>query len=324
MSSPAVSGDVLYSGTSDGAFVHAVDVRSGQEMWRFVAGGYTWSSPAVTDDVVYIGDGTDRLWALDRETGDVRWSYRTGGAVLSSPVVADGVVYFGSDDGHVYALDGGGQFPHLTVFWDEDLRNVAFNQSHEVIRAYLAESGYRVLDVGSVTDFLRERITDEEPSVVVFAMDHVPSAIAAEAADTVLLRRYLEAGGKVVWLGLPPMVLVRDPETGSVTAVDRGAGRKLLAVDFASANFDSYGAAPTARGVEWGAPESWISSFAIDASDDLEVLGWDENGRAAAWVKSYGGPPGTGFVGLTAQQTSFDDLPGIRALAEYGIVASNR
>jgi hypothetical protein len=324
MSSPAISGDVLYSGTSDGAFVHALDVISGEEIWRFVAGGYTWSSPAVADDGVYIGDGAGRLLALDRETGDVRWSYGTAGAVLSSPVVADGLVYFGSDDGNVYALHGEGQFPHRAVFWDGDLRDFTFNQSHAVVRAYLAEHGYSVLDVESLTVFLRERITDQEPSVVVFAMDHVPSGIAPEPADTVLFRRYLQAGGKIVWLGLLPMLLSRDPETGNVTALDREAGSRLLDVDFANANFDTYGAAPTALGLEWGAPSSWISSFAIDASDDLDILGLDENGRAAAWVKSYGGPPGTGFVSLNAQQISFDDLPVIRDMAEYGIVTSKR
>ncbi|HJX27794.1 MAG TPA: hypothetical protein VJ885_07770 [Thermoanaerobaculia bacterium] len=30
----------------------------------------------------------------------------------------------------------------------------------------------------------------------------------------------------------------------------------------------------------------------------MEILALNENGQAAAWVKSYGGPPGTGFVML--------------------------
>ncbi len=324
MSSPAVLGDVLYSGTSDGAFVHALDVASGNEIWRFVAGGYTWSSPAVVGDGVYIGDGSGNLLALDRATGEPHWSFRTGGAVLSSPVVADGVVYFGSDDGNVYALDGEGRYPHLAVFWDADFRNFTTYQSDVVVRSYFAEHGYRVLNAVSLGEFMGQRIDDREPSVVVFAMDHVPSSVAAAASDTVLFGRYLNAGGKVVWLGLPPMLLTRDPNTGEVTALNREAGRAILDVDFASANFDTYGAAPTPLGAEWGAPASWISSFAIDPSAGLDALGLDENGLAAAWVKSYGGAPGTGFVGLTTNQISFDDLPGIRAIAEYGIVGGER
>ncbi len=326
MSSPAVLGDVLYSGTSDGAFLPALDVASGNEIWRFVAEGYTWSSPAVVGDGVYIGDGSGNLSALDRATGEPHWSFRAGGAVLSSPVVADGVVYFGSDDGNVYALDGEGRYPHLAVFWDADLRNFTTYQSDVVVRSYFAERGYRVLNVVSLDEFMAQRIEDREPSVVVFAMDHVPSSVAAAPSDSTLFRRYLNADGKVVWLGLPPMLLTRDPSTGDVTALNREGGAAFLDVDFASTNFDTYGAAATPLGAEWGAPASWMSSTTIEPSGGLEVLGLDENGLAAAWVKSYGdgGAPGTGFVGLTTNQISFDDLPGIRAIAEYGIVGGER
>jgi outer membrane protein assembly factor BamB len=141
MSSPAALDGVLYSGTSDQLFVHALNVDSGEEIWRFVAGGYTWSSPALVGGTLYIGDGGGHLRALDRETGEERWTYRVGGGVLSSPVVADGVVYFGSDDGSVYALHGEGGFPHLAVFWDDDLRDFTYYQSHASTRAYFMEHG---------------------------------------------------------------------------------------------------------------------------------------------------------------------------------------
>ena len=319
MSSPAILGDVLYSGTSDGTFVHALDVGSGEELWRFVSGGYTWSSPAVVGSTVYIGDGRGRLRALDRETGDERWTFRAGGAVLSSPLVADGVVYFGSDDGGVYALHGNGSLPHRAVFWDGELRDYTLFQSHATTRAYFEEEGYRVLDAESLSEFMEERVGDGEPSVVVFAMDHLPSSVAAEPTDTVLFRRYLDAGGKVVWLGLPPMVLERDPESGQVTALDRGRASALLDVGFAAMNFDSYGAAATDLGTEWGAPTWWMTSYTIDVSPGIEVLGTDENGRAAAWVKSFGGAPGTGFVYLSGERRSLSELAAILEMAEYGM-----
>ncbi len=85
MSSPAVVDGEVYSGTSDGTFVHALDGGSGAELWRFVAEGYTWSSPAVTTQGVYIGDAGGNVWALDRATGTVRWSYRARGGL--GPVV---------------------------------------------------------------------------------------------------------------------------------------------------------------------------------------------------------------------------------------------
>ena len=319
MSSPAIVDGVLYSGTSDGTFVHALDVTSGDELWRFIARGYTWSSPAVAGDGVYIGDGGGNLWALDRATGAVRWRYRTRGPVLSSPAVADGVVYFRSDDGSVYALHGEGQHPHLAVFWDGALRERTLHASHDVVKAYFAEQGYAVLDAEALREFLIARIDDGESSAVVFAMDLVPRTVASEPSDTVLLRRYLDGGGKVVWLGLPPMVLTRDSVTGRVTAISRDASTSLLGVDHSSMNFDSYGATATDAGRDWGVPSWWVGSYAIDASDGLQPLGLDENGRLAAWVKSYGGPRGTGWVSLPTTRLGFDMLPAIRAMVEYGL-----
>jgi outer membrane protein assembly factor BamB len=79
-----------------------------------------WSSPAVVDGVVYIGESgyytelnghrIDRvLWggvfALNASSGDKLWNYGINGFVESSPAVVNGVVYVGSSDNHVYALN---------------------------------------------------------------------------------------------------------------------------------------------------------------------------------------------------------------------------
>ncbi len=41
-------------------------------------------SPAVVDDVVYIGSDDDNLYALNAHTGTKLWSFATGGYVSSS------------------------------------------------------------------------------------------------------------------------------------------------------------------------------------------------------------------------------------------------
>ncbi|MEJ2236935.1 MAG: PQQ-binding-like beta-propeller repeat protein [Gemmatimonadales bacterium] len=324
MSSPAVLGDRIYSGTSDGLFVHSLDVATGEELWRFDAAGYTWSSPAVVDGTVYIGDNGGYLRAIDRETGRERWNYRTTGGVLSTPVVHQGVVFFGSDDGNVYALTGETDPTHLAVFWDESLRDVNYYESHAVAREFFEQHGYETLDARALGAFMEARVDDGARSVIVFSMDHLPSSVAVEPSDTVLFRRYLDSGGKVVWLGLPPMLLERDEETGRVTGVDRARCSRLLGVDFEAMNFDSYGATATTIGREWGAPRWWLSSYAIDDQESVDVLGWDENGRASWWVRSYSGLPGTGFVYLGSSGTRFDELSAIRAIAEYGVARAEQ
>jgi outer membrane protein assembly factor BamB len=41
----------------------------------------TESSPLVAGGLVYVGDWSGRVTALDARTGRTRWSYRAGGAV---------------------------------------------------------------------------------------------------------------------------------------------------------------------------------------------------------------------------------------------------
>ena len=102
---------------------------------------------------------------------------------------------------------------------------------------------------------MRERLADRSPSVVVFSIDHLPASVAPVPADTVLFRRYLDAGGKVVWPGIPPMIWPRDPKTGEGTdyiQIDRAGTSRLLGVDHARSNFDNYGARGDRRGAGAG------------------------------------------------------------------------
>jgi len=65
---------------------------------------HVYSSPAVSDGVVYIGSVDKKVYALDAATGALKWNYTTGGYIGSSPAVCSGVVYIGSDDMKVYAF----------------------------------------------------------------------------------------------------------------------------------------------------------------------------------------------------------------------------
>jgi outer membrane protein assembly factor BamB len=88
---------------ADGEVV-AFDRHTGVIRWRRTIGP-TESSPLVANGLVYVGDWSGRVTALDVRNGATRWTFRTGGAVKSSPALAGGRIVIGSYDGHVYALD---------------------------------------------------------------------------------------------------------------------------------------------------------------------------------------------------------------------------
>ena len=128
LSSPAVSGDVVYMGSTDGR-LYAVDRTTGTERWRFQTQGPVTSSPAIADCLVFISSVDGKIYAVDATTGAKRWEFVTRGerrftapgihgaiprsermpdpfdVFLSSPTVVDGTVYIGSGDQGVYALD---------------------------------------------------------------------------------------------------------------------------------------------------------------------------------------------------------------------------
>jgi outer membrane protein assembly factor BamB len=110
-SSPAVVGGIVYVGTVTpsaraGGALHAVDGRTGEELWRIggESGDGFVSSPAVSGGIVYVGSYYGDIVAASLD-GAERWRSGTDGGVVASPAVIDGVVYVGDVSGVLHALD---------------------------------------------------------------------------------------------------------------------------------------------------------------------------------------------------------------------------
>jgi len=101
-SSPIVTNDYIYT-TSDNR-MYRIDLLTGNIDWVFYAGDTLRSSPALTNNILYVGSEDGNLYAVDANTGQSIWYYTTEDEITSSPAVADGVVYIGSHDGKLYAI----------------------------------------------------------------------------------------------------------------------------------------------------------------------------------------------------------------------------
>lgn len=99
----AVFQGTIFYGTITG-FFYAIDVETGAEKWRFLAGRIE-SSPGVAGDYVYFGTSDGHLYSLNASTGKEVWRFKTRGEVRGAPVAYRGIVYATSRDGHLYALD---------------------------------------------------------------------------------------------------------------------------------------------------------------------------------------------------------------------------
>ena len=106
---PTVANGVAYFGRNDG-YLYALDIITGQEVWRFELLRPIFSKPAVSGGRVFILDEAGTLYAVNAETGQELW--RIVGVNpprnldVADPTVIDGVVYFDNrSDERFYAID---------------------------------------------------------------------------------------------------------------------------------------------------------------------------------------------------------------------------
>lgn len=96
---PVFRGDTLQQGTSTTKLPEKL-----RELWKFKTGDAIEGTPAIFDEVVYIGSYDGNLYAIDLNTGKEKWRYKA--APITAPVgYHDGRVYVGDDDGIFHCID---------------------------------------------------------------------------------------------------------------------------------------------------------------------------------------------------------------------------
>jgi outer membrane protein assembly factor BamB len=122
-SSGVYNDGVLYMGSSDALMLFAFDGTTGGVKWKYRTGGWSWSTPAISGETIYIGsisafpyyfEGVTLergLHAVDLKTGKARWVVQTNelpgfvtGGVMSTPLVVDGKVIAGALDNRLIVV----------------------------------------------------------------------------------------------------------------------------------------------------------------------------------------------------------------------------
>jgi outer membrane protein assembly factor BamB len=112
-SAAATDGTRVFTGAWD-RHVYALDARTGEESWRYLATPSTFyysaaiAAPAVANGRLYVPSNDGVLHALDTVTGDVAWKQASGGDKFgySSPTVVGDRIYIGclGDRGEVRCM----------------------------------------------------------------------------------------------------------------------------------------------------------------------------------------------------------------------------
>jgi len=191
--------------------------------------------------------------------------------------------------------------------------------------SYLAQYGYEPLDSVSLEKFLTERLSDRQKSVLVFVTDRIPSNVlhADAKEEKTLVRKYLEAGGKIVWIGAIPNLYKYDGQ-GNIIGEDPAMAESMLGVSFdATHDWGSYYSSATEEGRKWGLSNGWIGSFSVKDQDGITVLAINDLGRPSVWSRNFDGKTGTGFVQIrpwdVGRWAKDNELEMIKQVAEYGL-----
>ena len=105
-STPSVQNGVAYFGSHD-HYVYAVDIRDGNELWRYQTGGAVVGNPLLFDGKVFVGSFDKNLYALDADDGELEWTFEGRNWFWAGPVSDGETLYAPGMDGFVYALDPG-------------------------------------------------------------------------------------------------------------------------------------------------------------------------------------------------------------------------
>ncbi len=110
-SSPAVADGVVYAATTDGT-VHALDLGTGEELWRFPRRGTVGPITAdltLHDGVLYVAtsDPTGNVILLDVASGEEICRRETDAPIEVNPIVSDEVAYVSNTGSQVYMFPAG-------------------------------------------------------------------------------------------------------------------------------------------------------------------------------------------------------------------------
>jgi outer membrane protein assembly factor BamB len=102
---PLLHDGILYYGSCN-FNIYALDVRTGELVWKFKTSGIVFeSSPAHWEGMIFAGSYDHFMYALDAKTGELRWKFESRDKINSMAFIDNGKLYFASKDQNVYCLD---------------------------------------------------------------------------------------------------------------------------------------------------------------------------------------------------------------------------
>jgi outer membrane protein assembly factor BamB len=117
-STAAIDSNAIYTGSSDSFSFFSMDRNTGEINYATNTKAYTFSSPAIDDEMAYIGSANGRLYGITLKTGDIQWEFATTGARTDTLNIFDskGVMDI---ERYKSLTKGIGDMPTLSAFMED-------------------------------------------------------------------------------------------------------------------------------------------------------------------------------------------------------------
>jgi eukaryotic-like serine/threonine-protein kinase len=73
--------------------------------WKFATKAPVFSTPVITDGIVYVGSLDSALYAVEMSSGKLKWRFKTGGEIRSTVCLSGEQLFLYSGDGTLYSID---------------------------------------------------------------------------------------------------------------------------------------------------------------------------------------------------------------------------
>ena len=127
-------------------------------------------------------------------------------------------------------------------------------------------------------------------TVIVVDAAYFPKAVWQNKENS-LLRKFVDAGGRIVLIGDNPLFFDVDDATKDINGLSIDRASAVFGIGFGPNDTRAFGGLfpsfPSEKGKELGLPEQWISNFGLNRQEVDIILGKNENGLITSWVKKY-------------------------------------
>jgi outer membrane protein assembly factor BamB len=249
---PGVSADEARAYVAAGPHVYAVDLRTGNEVWRFPEKASTanpfYATPVLTPDggQLIVAGFNHILYSLDPLTGAPNWEFTLSrDRYYAAPLIANDLIYAASADYHLYAVtlegDLAWQFAASQSIWAtpvSDGERVYFGALDRTLYAVDARSGALVWKQVLDSALLGSPALGQAGEVFIASMNGQIYALDSQTGDFLWPRSFqadaqiwasplLFEGGLYV-ADVDGTIYVLDPVTGQESQPRLNAGSAIV------------------------------------------------------------------------------------------------